>query len=147
VLEFNCRLGDPEAQVLLPRLETDLLEIMRAAVENRLRDIDVKWSDEACVGVVMASGGYPGDYRTGLPIEGLDEVDDDVLVFLAGARRDDAGRLVTSGGRVLTVVARGATVEDARTRAYANVERIRFEGAHYRRDIGASALAATPNRS
>jgi phosphoribosylamine--glycine ligase len=141
VIEFNSRLGDPEAQVLLPRLETDLLDVFEAVVNNRLHEVELRWTDEACVGVVVASGGYPGPYETGLPIEGLDELDGDVLVFHAGTRRNEAGALVTGGGRVLTIVARGATMEAARDKAYANVARIRFEGIYYRKDIGATAAA------
>jgi len=137
VLEYNCRFGDPETQVLLPRLKTDLLEVLLAVVNNRLEGTVVEWSDEACVGVVLASGGYPGSYETGFPIEGLDKVDPDVQVFHAGTKRRDDGVVVTAGGRVLTVVATGATLGEAREKAYRNVERIRFQGVHYRRDIGA----------
>ena len=136
VFECNARFGDPEAQALLVRLKTDLLEIVSAAVEGRLAEVKVEWSDAASVCVVMASGGYPGTYPTGLPITGLEDVDTDVVVFHAGTRRRDDGRLVTAGGRVLGVTATGPTLEAARQKAYANVERINFEGAHYRRDIG-----------
>ncbi len=128
--------------MLIPRLQTDLLEIMSAVANNTLADLNIQWSDEACVGVVLASGGYPGSYETGLPIEGLDDLDDDVIVFHAGTSRDDDGRLVTSGGRVLTVSAFGPTLEAARDKAYANVQRVHFEGMHYRRDIGARAVGA-----
>ncbi len=141
VIEFNCRLGDPEAQVLLPRLESDLLEVFWASVNNRLHEVELRWSAEACVAVVLASGGYPGEYETGLPIEGLADLDPDVVAFHAGTRLQD-GALVTAGGRVLTVSARGATLGEARTKAYRNVERIRFEGLHYRRDIGAATQAS-----
>jgi phosphoribosylamine--glycine ligase len=140
VLEFNCRFGDPEAQVLMPRLESDLLDALWAVANNRLGETELRWSDGACVGVVLASGGYPGPYETGLPIEGLSDLDPGVLAFHAGTARE-GGALVTSGGRVLTIVATGPTLEDARERAYANVERVRFEGKHYRRDIGAAATA------
>jgi len=136
VFECNARFGDPEAQALLVRLKTDLLEIVSAAVRGRLADVEVEWSDEASVCVVMASGGYPGAYPTGLPIMGIEDVDPDVVVFHAGTRRREDGTLVTAGGRVLGVTATGPTLEAARLRAYANVERIHFEGAHYRRDIG-----------
>ena len=142
VLEFNCRFGDPEAQVLFPRLESDLLDVMWAVANNTLADVDLRWSDDAYVGVVLASGGYPGSYETGLPIEGLDDVDDDVIVFHAGTALANDGTLVTAGGRVLTVSASGPDLEAARDKAYANVERIRFKGMHYRRDIGARAVAA-----
>jgi phosphoribosylamine--glycine ligase len=136
VLEYNCRFGDPETQAILPRLKSDLLEILWAVANERLHEVDVAWREEPCVAVVLASGGYPGKYETGLPIEGLDDIDDDVMLFHAGTKHDDAGRIVTSGGRVLTVAALGATLEEARRKAYANVERIRFSGVHYRRDIG-----------
>jgi phosphoribosylamine--glycine ligase len=135
VLEYNCRFGDPETQAILPRLKSDLLEILWAVANERLHDVDVAWREEPCVAVVLASGGYPGKYETGLPVEGLDDIDDDVMLFHAGTKHDDAGRIVTSGGRVLTVAALGATLEEARRKAYANVERIRFSGMHYRRDI------------
>ncbi len=139
VIEFNCRFGDPEAQALLPRLETDLLEILWAVANNQLHEVDVHWSQDACVAVVLASGGYPAAYETGFPIEGLSELDPGVLVFHAGTRRRDDGTLVTAGGRVLTVAATGSTLADAREKAYRNAERVRFQGAHYRRDIGKQA--------
>jgi phosphoribosylamine--glycine ligase len=137
VFECNARFGDPEAQALLPRLRTDLFEIVWACVNGKLADLDVSWSDDPSVCVVMASGGYPGKYTTGLPITGLETLDDGVEVFHAGTRRDDKGNLVTGGGRVLSVVATAPTLEAARAKAYTNIERIDFEGAHYRRDIGA----------
>jgi phosphoribosylamine--glycine ligase len=142
VIEFNCRFGDPETEVVLPRLQSDLLEICDAVAQNRLADVDVEWSDDATVGVIMASGGYPGSYQTGVPISGVEDVDDDVQVFMAGAKQQD-GQLVTSGGRVLCVVASGATMTEARDRVYENVGRISFEGAHYRTDIGAGAGVTT----
>ncbi len=134
VLEFNCRFGDPETQVTLPLLHTDLVDIIQAVLDNRLKGVKIEWSSEFCVGVVLASGGYPGSYRTGFPIGGLDSLDRDVLVFHAGTRREE-GKVVTSGGRVLTVVARGKNLAEARAKAYSNVERINFEGCFYRRDI------------
>ncbi|MDA0364457.1 MAG: phosphoribosylamine--glycine ligase [Chloroflexi bacterium] len=139
VVEFNARMGDPEAEVLLPKLRTDLLEICDAIADTRLVDVPLAWDSGARVGVIMASAGYPGDYETGHPISGLDDVDDDVQVFFAGAARDAEGRIVTAGGRVLCVVAGGDTVEAAREQAYDNVRRISFEGAHFRTDIGATA--------
>jgi phosphoribosylamine--glycine ligase len=138
VVEFNARFGDPETQVLLPKLRSDLLAILDACARGHLAAVPVEWDEVSSVGVVMASGGYPGSYTTGHPIEGLEDVDSNVQVFFAGVKRQDA-RLVTSGGRVLCVVASGATMEEARARAYDNVARIRFEGAHYRTDIGATA--------
>jgi phosphoribosylamine---glycine ligase len=136
VFEFNARMGDPEAQALLPRLQTDLLEIACACANGTLHQVKVEWDDRATVCVVIASGGYPGSYTTGLPISGLDDIDDDVQVFHAGTRLGADGGVVTAGGRVLSVVAAGSTLELARGKAYANVERISFEGAHFRRDIG-----------
>ena len=135
VVEFNCRFGDPEAQVLMPRLAADLLEICDAVVRGRLAEAEVRWTDGAAVGVVLASGGYPGSYQTSYPISGLDTIDPDVHVFHAGTRLRDDGAVVTAGGRVLTVVATGPTLAAARERVYDNVRRIHFEGCHYRRDI------------
>jgi phosphoribosylamine--glycine ligase len=140
VIEFNARFGDPECECLLPLLESDLLAIMLACCDGTLDRADVRWSDRASVTVMLASGGYPGPYEKGKVIEGLDAVDADVVVFHAGTKLDDAGRFVTNGGRVLGVTALGATLEAARAKAYANVERVHFEGMHYRRDIGASEV-------
>jgi phosphoribosylamine--glycine ligase len=138
VVEFNCRFGDPETEVLLPKLRTDLLDILEAVADRRLADIEVDWDDTATVGVIMASGGYPYAYETGKPISGLESVDPEVQVFVAGAR-EEGGQLVTGGGRVLCVVASAATIEEARASVYDNVARISFEGAHYRADIGLTA--------
>jgi phosphoribosylamine--glycine ligase len=137
VLEFNCRFGDPEAQAQLPRMKTDLLDVLEAAVDGKLDQIDVEWDPRHALCVVMASGGYPEKYTTGLPITGLpDDADrDDLAVFHAGTKRAD-DQIVTSGGRVLGVTALGDTLADARRLAYETVEQIHFEGAHYRRDLG-----------
>ena len=136
VLEFNARFGDPETQVILPLLRTDLVDIMEAVVEGTLSRIDIEWSAESCVGVVMASAGYPGSYETGFHISGLGEVDEGILIFHAGTTRDQGtGNLITSGGRVLTVAATGKTLADARAKVYRNLPRIGFEGCYYRRDI------------
>jgi phosphoribosylamine--glycine ligase len=135
VIEFNSRFGDPEAQALLPRLQSDLLEIAWACVNGSLHELDVEWRPEASVCIALASGGYPGAYATGFPITGVDDVDEGIEIFHAGTARAD-GRLVTNGGRVLNIVALGSDLEEARSRAYANVQRIHFEGVHYRRDIG-----------
>lgn len=137
VIEYNCRFGDPETQVVLPRLRTDLIEILEAIREERLADLPIEWAEEACACVVMASGGYPAAYRKGLPITGLDAQGQCAAaeVFHAGTAYRD-GRFVTNGGRVLGVTARGSDVEEALQRAYTAVETIDFENAHYRRDIG-----------
>jgi phosphoribosylamine--glycine ligase len=134
VLEFNARFGDPETQVTLPLLKTDLTDIMLAVVDNRLAQTRVEWSEDACVGVVMASGGYPGSYKTGFAISGLDDLDKDILVFHAGTKLG-AGQVLTNGGRVLTVVATGKNLAEAREKVYRNIPRIYFEGCHYRKDI------------
>jgi phosphoribosylamine--glycine ligase len=139
VIEFNARFGDPEAQVILPRLESDLAEILLAAAEGRLAEVEIRWKEEAAVCVVMASEGYPGSYRTGLPIRGLPEPAGDRIVFHAGTRRE-GDRIVTAGGRVLGVTALGSVLAEARNKAYDAVESIRFQGAHFRRDIADRAL-------
>ena len=144
VLEFNCRLGDPETQVILPRLRTDLLDVIEASLDGRLDEITLEWDERPCVGVVMASGGYPSSYQPGRAINGLDQVDESAAVFYAGARREGA-QVVTDGGRVLLVAALGDDIAEARDRAYHNVRRIDFEGAHYRTDIAARAVE--PQRS
>ena len=144
VLEYNARFGDPETQVLLPLLRTDLVEVMLAVAERRLGEVTLDFSDEAAVSVVLASGGYPGDYETGKPISGVAEAAalPGVTVYHAGTKLLDDGALVTSGGRVLNVTAVAPTFSEARDRAYAACERISFDGMFYRRDIGLRALAA-----
>ena len=144
VIEFNVRFGDPEAQVVLPLLTGDLIGALRSAAEGDLRGAGVGIAGERAVGVVLASGGYPETYETGHRIEGLEEAGalPGVVVFHAGTALRD-GRLVTAGGRVLTVVALGSDFESARTRAYDAAARIRFEHLHMRRDIGLKAVAAT----
>jgi phosphoribosylamine--glycine ligase len=143
VIEFNVRFGDPEAQVVLPTLADDLAPRLLEAAEHRLGDGLLRLRPEVRVGVVLASEGYPGPGPSGVPIHGLDEAGalDDVLVFHSGTKADPAtGRTVTAGGRVLTVVGRGATYEDAIARAYQGVSRIAFAGMHFRTDIGRKAL-------
>jgi len=141
VLEFNCRWGDPEMQPLALRLKSDIVPLLLATVEGRLEEAEVEWDDGAALCVVMASGGYPGKYEKGKPISGLDKVEgmEDVVVFHSGTRQED-GQIFTDGGRVLGVTARGATIAQAQQRAYEAVERIRFDGAHYRTDIGWRAV-------
>ena len=135
VIEFNCRLGDPEAQVILPRIETDLLDLMLATAGGNVDDVDLRVSPKPCVGVVVASGGYPEAYETGFPVAGLDEEDDQVTVFHAGTKLDDNEETVTDGGRVLTVSGSGATHKDARLRAYTAAGRTTFDGSFFRGDI------------
>ncbi|GIV07660.1 MAG: phosphoribosylamine--glycine ligase [Fimbriimonadales bacterium] len=140
-LEFNCRFGDPETQVLMPLLESDLVELALATITGRLHETPLQFSDRAAVCVVLASGGYPHEYRTGLPIEGLEAASQlpNVQIFHAGTRTE-GGRIVTSGGRVLNIVGLGATLTEARENAYRAVAQIQFEGMHYRSDIAQSVL-------
>jgi phosphoribosylamine--glycine ligase len=140
VIEFNCRFGDPEIQALVPRIDGDLVPVLLACAEGTLNQVALKWKPEACVCLVAASGGYPGDYSKGLPIHGLPKdrvtISPECVVFHAGTRLDDRGRVVTAGGRVLGVTALGNTLEDARARAYDAIRTVTFEGMHYRTDIG-----------
>ncbi|MDD6785711.1 MAG: phosphoribosylamine--glycine ligase [Eggerthellales bacterium] len=142
VLEFNARFGDPETQVILPRLDTDFVDIVEAVAEGRAEDIKLAWRDEWAVCVVLASAGYPGSYEKGKVILGIDEAEaiEGVTVFHAGTALNYDGELVTSGGRVLNVVALGKTFEEARDKAYDAVDLINFEGKQFRQDIGKRAL-------
>lgn len=139
VLEFNARFGDPETQVVIPLMSSDLFEALHAVASGRLHEVQVSFLDAAAVCVVLASQGYPGEYKRGLPIEGLRDLADDILVFHAGTRWQDS-QLVTDGGRVLGVVSRAATIRQAVERVYAEIPKIRFEGMHYRKDIARRAL-------
>lgn len=138
VLEFNCRFGDPETEVVLPLLETDLADILLAVTGATLRDVPVRWRRETAVTVVMASDGYPGPFEKGKTIEGLEQVSElsDVAVFHSGTLRDGESHILTNGGRVLSVTGVGADFNQARARAYAAVRAIHFDGAQYRSDIG-----------
>jgi len=140
-LEFNCRFGDPETQVLMPLLQSDLLELAYGIATGALNATALAFESRAAVCVVLASGGYPGAYRTGLPIEGLDAAAKlpDTLIFHAGTRAEN-GQTLTSGGRVLNIVGLGETLDEARQNAYRAAEHIHFDGMHYRRDIGESVL-------
>lgn len=142
VLEFNARFGDPETQVVLPRLESDLVDIMEAVALGKPEDIELSWSEDWAVSVVLASDGYPGSYEKGKVILGIEEAEDQnkTIVFHAGTTLNADGELVTNGGRVLNVVALGSTFEKARDRAYRGVECINFEGKQFRTDIGKRAL-------
>ncbi|MCP9450633.1 MAG: phosphoribosylamine--glycine ligase, partial [Nitrospira sp.] len=140
VLEFNARMGDPETQVVLPLLKTDLLDIIEAVVEHRLDQMTVQWHHDAAVCVVMASEGYPGSYRQGCSISGLPSAESpSSMVFHAGTARRGQ-EIVTAGGRVLGVVGRGASLKDAQAEAYTRAASISFEGCHYRRDIASRAV-------
>lgn len=140
-IEFNARFGDPETQVVLPRLRSDLLEIFLAAVNGTLDQVEIEWSEEAAVCVVLASGGYPASYPKGLPIHGLEEAQaTGALVFHAGTAMNEAGEWLTNGGRVLGVVGLGQSIAEARDKAYEAANLITFEGKHQRSDIAAKAL-------
>lgn len=137
VIEYNARFGDPEAQVVLPRLKTDLVDICEAIIDEKLKDVDIEWYDGATACVVMASGGYPVAYKKGIEITGLDENGsvDGAIVYHAGTKLEN-GKMLTNGGRVLGVTARADTLDEALDKAYAAVKKINFDGAHYRTDIG-----------
>ncbi|PTM57471.1 phosphoribosylamine--glycine ligase [Desmospora activa] len=139
VIEFNARFGDPETQVVLPRMESDLAEVLLAVAQGRLQQIEVSWKKEAACCIVMASGGYPGSYEKGKPIQGLFTEANNAAIFHAGTAHTEDG-IVTAGGRVLGVTAWGSDLSQARNQAYAQVKTIQFEGAHYRTDIGSRAL-------
>lgn len=141
VIEYNCRFGDPETQAVLPLLDSDLFEIMNAVADGKLADADVHFSEDATCCIVMASGGYPKSYEKGFPIS-IGRLDENVEVFSAGAKLDENGQMVTSGGRVLGVTARSGNLSSAIDDAYANVKKISFEKAYYRKDIGKKALEA-----
>ena len=140
VLEYNCRFGDPETQAILPRMRSDLGELVLACVEGNIGNYKALWTDDVCVTVVAASGGYPGEYATGAEISGLEDAErvDGALVFHAGTAERN-GRVVTDGGRVLAVSGSGPTLADARARAYDAIERISFDGMQVRTDIAARA--------
>jgi phosphoribosylamine---glycine ligase len=136
VLEFNCRFGDPETQVILPLLNSDLVDVFEACIDGQLDGFEMRWSDQTAASVVVASPGYPDAYPKGLPISGLGALPDGVTVFHAGTAVDASGAIVTAGGRVLNVTATGATLDAALDAAYRGVRAVHFDGMHYRRDIG-----------
>ncbi len=137
VIEYNSRFGDPETQVVLPRLETDLADIIKAVADEKLSELDIKWSEDACACVIIASGGYPGSYEKGKLITGLDENGqlEGATVIHAGTKLEN-GKYYTSGGRVLGITAKGVDLREALDKAYKAVEKVSFEGAFYRKDIG-----------
>ena len=141
VIEYNCRFGDPETQVVLPLLDTDIVEIFEAVWEENLEKTDIKWKDEACGCVIMASGGYPQKYTTGIEIKGLDENGqlDSAFIYHAGTKYEN-GKLVTAGGRVLGVTSTGKDLISALSKAYKSVSQINFENAHFRKDIGKKVI-------
>ena len=141
VIEYNCRFGDPETQVVLPLLDTDLCDIFEAVYNEKLSDLDIKWKNECCSCVIMASGGYPQSYKKGIEMHGMDEKGqvDGVFVYHAGTKFEN-GKFYTNGGRVIGVTATGETLQAALDKSYEGVKKITFAGAHYRKDIGQKAL-------
>ncbi len=135
VIEYNCRFGDPETQVVLPRLKTDLVDIFEAVIDEKLSSLKIEWEDNACACVIMASGGYPKHYEKGYEIFGLNDVEADCTVFHAGTALKD-GKIVTAGGRVLGVTCKGKTLDEALKKCYSNVDKISFKDGFYRKDIG-----------
>lgn len=135
VLEYNVRFGDPETQSVLFRLKTDLNKIMNAVIDNKLSEVEIEYTDEQAICVILTSGGYPEDYEKGKEITGLDSLDDDIVVFHSGTKMSD-GKLVTNGGRVIGITSKAKTVSEAADKVYENIKRINFEGMHYRTDIG-----------
>jgi phosphoribosylamine--glycine ligase len=142
VIEYNCRFGDPETQVVLSRLDTDLVDIVMAICEDRLADIEIKWSDKAAACIAMASGGYPLSYPKGLEISGLDDKGqvEGAFVYHAGTKLSADGKFLTNGGRVLGVTCKADTLKEAIDAAYNDVKKVSFENAYYRSDIGQKAL-------
>jgi phosphoribosylamine--glycine ligase len=144
VIEYNCRFGDPETQVVLPMLDADLYEIFEAIYNHELDKVDIKWHKGSCACVVMASGGYPESYPKGIVMNGFDDKGqvDGCFVYHAGTKLSDNGEFLTNGGRVIGVTAKGDTLQAALDKAYEGVSKISFEGAHFRKDIGQRALKA-----
>ncbi len=134
VLEYNTRFGDPETEVVLPRLKSDLIDIMLKCIRGNLSENDLQWEDEKCVTVVLASGGYPENYEKGKEITGLNDLDDDIIVFHGGSKEED-GKIITDGGRVLAVTALGTSLDEARNKVYKNIPKIYFEKMEFRSDI------------
>lgn len=135
VLEFNVRLGDPETQVLMPRLDAEIVDLFQKTIDGTLNKVDLIWSEEHCMTVILASEGYPGEYETGFEISGLDKLDEDIILFHNGTIMK-SNKLVTNGGRVLSMTTLGDSIEDARQKIYSNINKIEFKGKVYRKDIG-----------
>lgn len=139
VLEFNVRFGDPETEVLIPRLESDIIDIFQNTIDGTLEKSDLIWKEKACVTVVITSKGYPNEYEKGFIITGVDELDKDIILFHNGTKKIDRS-LITNGGRVLSVTSLGHTIEEARKKIYSNVDKIKFNGMNYRKDIGKTTI-------
>lgn len=139
VLEFNCRFGDPETQVILPLLDNDLIDVCEAILNNRIGEVELNWKNKSAVNVVLASAGYPGSYKRGYPIQGLDKASDEVFVFFAGVGEEN-NSLVTNGGRVLSLTALGDDLRDAQEKVYKEIGKVSFTGSYYRKDIAQKGI-------
>ncbi|MDD7724679.1 MAG: phosphoribosylglycinamide synthetase C domain-containing protein, partial [Bacteroidales bacterium] len=146
VIEYNVRMGDPETEVVMPRLKSDLIDLLEAAAQGRLREMKAETDPRTCTTVMMVSGGYPGAYEKGKTMNGLGDVDGNSIAFHAGTKEDGKGGIVTSGGRVIAVSSLGDSIEDALAKSYANVRRISFDGAFYRKDIGQDMIRIRDSR-
>ncbi len=140
VIEYNVRMGDPETEGVMTRIDSDLLALLNACAEGKLNDVEYQTSKNTSVTVMLVSGGYPEDYKKGLPMTGFEELSDDCIIAHAGTKLNDKGEIVTSGGRVIAVTAHGKNIEEARCKAYQNVEKIKFEDVYYRNDIGVDLM-------
>ena len=140
VIEFNCRFGDPETQAVLPLIKSDFLELLMASAEGNIKDYKLETYNETCACVVLASDGYPDEYEKGIEVKGLENVDDDCIVFHAGTKHGDNGEVLTNGGRVFNVVCKGKTLKDALDKVYSNIDRIEFDNKYFRKDIGFKSL-------
>ena len=140
VLEFNCRLGDPETQIILPLLDNDLIDVCEAILNERIEEVVLKWKNKSAVSVVVASGGYPGAYEKGYPIKGLDKVTDDTLIFFAGVKKEK-DTLLTDGGRVLSLTAIGKDLQDAQEKVYKEAKKVSFTNSYYRTDIAQKGIS------
>ena len=136
VIEYNVRMGDPETEGVMTRIDSDLAALLDACAQGKLDEVDYQTSKNTSVTVMLVSGGYPEDYKKGMVMTGLDELSDDCIIAHAGTKLNDKGEIVTSGGRVIAVTAHGHNIEEAREKAYRDVEKIKFEGVNYRHDIG-----------
>lgn len=146
VIEYNVRMGDPETEVVMPRLKSDLIDLLEAAAQGRLREMKAETDPRTCTTVMMVSGGYPGAYEKGKTMNGLGDMDGNSIAFHAGTKEDGKGGIVTSGGRVIAVSSLGDSIEDALAKSYANVRRISFDGAFYRKDIGQDMIRIRDSR-
>ena len=139
VLEFNVRFGDPETEVLMPRLDVDIIDLFEKTIDGSLEEADLKWKEESSLTVIITSKGYPGEFKKGLEIRGIEELDEEIILYHNGTRYE-GNNLLTNGGRVLSVTALGESLEEARNKVYSNIDKITFNGMYYRKDIGKTII-------